>query len=72
MSTKKSWLGKVLKDVNGYKIRQMGTSKSFSSNGLEKSFFQHNGTYGVYAGRKKLKKDGFKSIDGAVEFANTL
>jgi hypothetical protein len=66
MAVKKNRLGKVQKDVNGYKVRQMGTFVKL--NNSEKTYFQHNGTFGVYAGRKKLVKNGFKSIDEAVNY----
>ncbi len=73
MAVKKNHLGKVLKDVGGYKIRQMGSSKNIKGpGGKDKTIFQPSGEYGVYAGRKKLKKDGFKTVDEAVDFAQTL
>jgi hypothetical protein len=72
MAVKKNHLGKVLENVNGYNIRQMGTSKSIKLGIKEKPIFQPSGEYGVYAGRKKLKKGGFKSVNEAVDFAKTL
>jgi len=73
MAVKKNWLGKVQKEVGGYKIRQMATSRTVKSgNGVEKRYLQPTGKYGVYAGRKKLVKDGFNSVDEAVDFAKTL
>lgn len=59
-------LGAIVKQEGGYKIRQMGTNKNVTIKGKEKKIFQHNGTYGVYSGRKKLIKDGFKQITEAV------
>jgi hypothetical protein len=72
MAVKKNHLGKVLKEVNGYKVRQMGNTKSIKVGGSDRVIFQSNGKFGVYAGRKKLKKDGFTSVDEALEFAKTL
>jgi len=73
MSANKNNLGKVLKDVGGYKIRQMGSTKSIKGiGGKDKTIFQPNGEYGVYAGSKKLKKDGFKTVVQAVDFINSL
>jgi len=73
MATKKHWLGKVQKEVGGYKVRMTGGSRLVrKGNGEEKSFFQPDGKYGVYAGRKKLVKDGFTTVDEAVAFAQTL
>ena len=73
MSTKKKWLGKILKEINGYKVRQMGSNRIVKiGGGKEKNFFTPNGSYGVYAGRKKLIKDSFKSSDDAFDFAKTL
>jgi len=73
MAVKKKWLGKVQKDVGGYKVRQMATSRTVrSGNGKETTYLQPTGKYGVYAGRKKLIKDGFNSVDEALDFAKTL
>ena len=73
MAVKKKWYGKPQKDVNGYKVRMTGGSRIVrSGDGTERHYFQPDGKYGVYAGRKKLIKDGFTSIDEAVEFAKTL
>lgn len=73
MGNKKKWLGKVQKDIGGYKIRQMGGTRiERTSGGGEKSYFTPNGKYGVYAGRKKLIKGDFEYLDKAIEFAQTL
>jgi len=73
MAVKKRWLGKVQKEVNGYKVRMTGGSRTVrKGNGSERSYFQPDGKFGVYAGRKKLVKDGFPSVDEAVTFAQTL
>ena len=69
MANKSYLLGKVQKDVGGYKIRQMGTSKTFKgTGGSERTLFQHNGKFGVYAGRKKLVKSGFKTVLSATDY----
>jgi len=73
MATKNKWYGKVQKDVGGYKVRQMATSRTVKSpGGKETVHLQPTGKYGVYAGRKKLIKDGFTTVDEAVAFAQTL
>jgi len=73
MSTKKVWLGKVQKDVNGYKIRMTGGSRIVrKGDGSENSYFQPDGKYGVYAGRKKLIKKDFNTVEEAVAFAESL
>jgi len=73
MANKSNLLGKVQKDVGGYKIRQMGTSKTFKgTGGSERTLFQHSGKFGVYAGRKKLVKGDFNSVDEAATYALTL
>ena len=73
MAVKKHWLGKVQKDVNGYKVRMTGGSRTVrKGNGDGLTHFQPDGKYGVYAGRKKLIKDGFTSVDEAIEFAKSL
>jgi len=70
MANKKNWLGKVQKDVNGYKIRQMATSRtSKAPGGKERSYMQPTGKYGVYAGRKKLVKGDFASVAEAEAYA---
>jgi hypothetical protein len=68
-------LGKVVKDVTGYKIRQMIESKSVdiptkSGTPKKETRTMHTGKYGVYAGKKKLVKDGFKSVTEATEYVN--
>jgi hypothetical protein len=73
MSIKKNYLGKVVKDVNGYKVRPMGSGKSFSKpNGVSNTYFQPNGKFGVFAGRKKLVKGDFTSAAEAIAYASTL
>ena len=73
MGTKNKWLGKVQKDVGGYKIRQMATSRTERSpGGKEATYLQPTGKYGVYAGRKKLIKGDFVSVAEDEAFAVTL
>ena len=73
MANKKKWLGKVQKDVGGYKIRQMATSRTVKApGGKETTYLQPTGKYGVYAGRKKLIKGDFVSIADAEAYAVTL
>lgn len=73
MANKSRWLGKVQKDVNGYKIRQMAKSRTEKSpGGKERTYLQPTGKYGVYAGRKKLVKGDFVSVAEAEVFAQTL
>jgi hypothetical protein len=73
MANKKNWLGKVQKDVDGYKIRQMATSRTVKSpGGKEKTYLQPTGKYGVYRGRKKLVKGDFKSVAEAEAYIATL
>lgn len=67
--------GKVVKDVTGYKIRIMLVSKSVEiplRNGTtrKETRMADTGTLGVYAGRKKLIKDGFKSVSEATDYIN--
>ena len=76
MGKEASNLGKVVKDVTGYKIRIMLTSKSVEiplRNGTtrKESRMSDTGTYGVYAGRKKLVKAGFKSVALATDYVNS-
>lgn len=72
MANKKKWLGKVLKNINGYNVRQMGTNKVIRINGGDKSVFAPSNTLGVYTGRKKLIKEGFKQVKEAIEFIKTI
>jgi len=73
MANKKNWLGKVQKDVGGYKIRQMATSRIMkSAGGRDTTHIQPTGKYGVYAGRKKLIKGDFVSVADAEAYAVTL
>jgi hypothetical protein len=65
--------GKVIKDVQGYKIRIMLESKSFevpTRDGKTRrdSRMLDSGKVGVYAGRKKLIKGDFKSVTEATEY----
>ena len=73
MSVKKVWLGKVLAEYKGYKVRQMGGHRTVkASHGTEKSFFQPNGKFGVYAGRKKLIKDDFNTVEDALAYIKDI
>lgn len=67
MATRRK-LGKVIKKINGYKIRQMGGVKSDRFQGKDRQIFKHNGKYGVYTGRKKFIKGDFDNIQSAEEF----
>ena len=67
---KKKNLGKVVADVFGYKIRIMLESKTTETMGrdnkpIRTSVMGDSGKLGVYAGRKKLVKDGFTSLTEA-------
>ncbi len=67
--------GKVVKDVQGYKIRIMLESKSFevpTRDGKTKrdSRMLDSGKFGVYAGTKKLIKGDFKSVADATDYIN--
>ena len=73
MATKSKFLGKVQKDVGGYKVRQMATSRTVKTpGGKENVYLQPTGKFGVYAGRKKLIKGDFNTVDEAVAYAVTL
>lgn len=73
MANKKVWLGKVLAEKWGYKVRQMGgTRTERGPHGTERSFFQPDGTIGVYAGRKKKVRDEFKTVEDALTFIDEL
>ena len=73
MANKKNWLGKVQKDVGGYKIRQMASTRTVKrGDGKESTYLQPTGKYGVYAGRKKLVKGDFASVAEAEAYAMTL
>ena len=63
-------LGAVVEQSKGYCVRQMGTNKGITIQGKDKKVFQHNGTYGVYAGRKKVIIDGFKQPSEALTYIN--
>ena len=74
MATK---LGKVVKDVTGYKIRILLESKSYEiplrdGKTRKESKMLDSGKLGVYAGRKKLIKGDFKSVAEATEYINEL
>ena len=69
-------LGKVVKDVTGYKIRIMLESKTHDiplrdGKVRKETKMLDSGKLNVYAGRKKLMKAGFKSVDEATEYINT-
>lgn len=69
-------LGKVVKDVTGYKIRILLESKSYEvplrdGKVRKESKMLDSGKLGVYAGKKKFIKGGFKSIAEATEYINT-
>ena len=73
MATK---LGKVVKDVTGYKIRIITASKSVEiplRNGAtrKESRICDTGKFGVYAGKKKLLKGDFKSVAESTDYVNT-
>jgi len=66
-------LGKIVKDVVGYKVRIMLESKTSETPGrgdkpVRITKMCDSGTYGVYAGKKKLVKNGFKSVDEATTY----
>lgn len=66
-------LGKVVKDVVGYKVRIMLASKTSETPGrgdkvVKVTRLLDSGTFGVYAGKKKLVKNGFKSVDEATTY----
>ena len=63
-------LGAIVEHSKGYNVRQMGTNKGVTVQGKEKKVFQHDGTYGVYAGRKKVIKDDFKQSIDALAYIN--
>ena len=73
MATK---LGKVVKDVTGYKIRIIIESRSVeiptrSGTPRKESKMCDTGKFGVYAGKKKLLKAGFKSVAEATDYVKT-
>ena len=76
MGKEASNLGKVVKDVTGYKVRIMLVSKSYEvplrdGKVRKESKMCDSGTYGLYAGRKKLVKAGFKTVAEATEYVAT-
>ncbi len=69
-------LGKVVKDVTGYKIRIITVSKSVEiplRNGTtrKESRMCDTGNFGIYAGKKKLIKGDFKSVALATDYINS-
>lgn len=69
-------LGKVVKDVTGYKIRIITVSKSVEiplRNGTtrKESRMCDTGKFGIYAGKKKLIKGDFKSVTEATDYVKT-
>ena len=76
MGKEASNLGKVVKDVTGYKVRIMLVSKSYEvplrdGKVRKESKMCDSGIYGLYAGRKKLIKTGFKTVAEATEYVAT-
>ena len=73
MANKKNWLGKVQKDIGGYKIRQMGATRiERGMGGNDRTCFTPNGKFGIYAGRKRLVKGDFTSVDEASDYIKTI
>lgn len=75
MANKKYKLGKVVGTVNGYKVRIMlkesyatKTDRFGRVQRTGESRWLHSGTYGIYAG-KNLCRDGFKTVEDALEYA---
>lgn len=69
-------LGRVVKDVQGYKIRILLESKSFDvptrdGKSRRESKMLDSGKFGVYAGRKKLIKGDFKTVVDATDYILT-
>lgn len=62
MSVKKKWYGKVAKHHLSWNIRHMLNDRNHF----------HDGTFGIYAGRKNLLKNGFKSVDEAVKYVDEV
>lgn len=57
MAVKKKFYGAIVKHHMSWNIRQM----------LDDRNHKHDGTFGIYAGRKKLLKDGFSTVDEACD-----
>jgi len=77
MGVKKVYLGKIVADHLGYKIRIMLESKSKESKDragkvIRTSSMSDSGKLGVYAGKKKLVKEGFISKSEALNYINEL
>ena len=61
---KRKQLGKVLQQIEGYRIRQILIPiKIQMSKTTYKTVFTHNGEYGVYAGKKMLKKGSLEECE---------
>ena len=65
--------GKIVKDVTGYKIRIMLVNKTYEiplrAGKVKKETKKcDSGEFGVYAGRKKLVKSGFKTVLSATDY----
>ena len=67
---KKILLGKIVKQIDGYRIRHMLQSrKSRGIKGKEVWHQEPNGYFGVYAGKNILcKNNEFKKIEDAEKF----
>ena len=66
-------LGKVVEQVNGFRVRIMLESKSVEKIGrddkiVKRSFMGDSGKFGVYVGNKNLLKGDFKNKKEAVDF----
>ena len=68
MSVKKKTLGKVIKELKGYKVRMVVTSKL---NGRKSPLISPTGKFGVYAGKKSIKDD-FTSAKEALDYIETI
>ena len=64
MATKKTTLGKVQKNVQGYNIR---TVPQYNGKGYDRKIT--SSTFGVFKG-KKMIQDGFKNKDKATDYIN--
>jgi hypothetical protein len=67
---------KVVKNVTGYKIKIIAESRSVeiptrSGTPRKESRMCDTGKFGIYVGRKKLIKGGFKSLTEATDYVNT-
>jgi len=64
--TKQKSYGKPVANHNGYNIRMMVTGKT--NDKTKKTFYNHNGKFGVFAGKKILREvpnveEGMKEIE---------